>query len=145
MKMLNAICFLFLLAMPILTFAQQTTQPTAPQPVRTPSPEELAEMRKAEIANFKNYVFRFETAWAENDLQSMSDIRAELVKLMEKEIKQTEEKALANENLKALVETQKAKLTKLKNSKLSTANESGGKTGNDSAKVLYDFITLMEQ
>lgn len=102
-------------------------------------------MRKAEIANFKNYVFRFETAWAENDLQSMSDIRAELVKLMEKEIKQTEEKALVTENLKALVETQKGKLAKLKSNKLTTASDSDGKAGNDAAKVLYDFITMMEQ
>jgi hypothetical protein len=68
----------FVLAVPFLAFGQQNQ--------RSLTPEQLAAQRHGDLDNFDNYQLRFEAAYEENDLQSMDDIRAELVKIMVREV-----------------------------------------------------------
>jgi hypothetical protein len=70
--------FFFLLALPFFSTAQQGQ--------RSPSPEQLLEIKKGQLANFEEYLYRFEVALDEGELKSMESIRKVLVENMEKAI-----------------------------------------------------------
>ncbi|GEM_PF-4372743 len=136
----NTIAFLvFLSTLPFLSFGQQTSEPLS----RTPTAHQLLEIQVGELELFKTLVYRFETAWEETDLQSMSDLRSGLLNLMAKEINQLEEKA-GNETNEARLTALKACLNASKETPINQADTAVGKKAEESKELFQDFIKLME-
>ncbi len=70
--------FFLLIALPFFCTAQEME--------RSPSPEQQLDIKKGQLANFEEYLNRFEVALDEGELKSMESIRKVLVDNMEKAI-----------------------------------------------------------
>lgn len=70
--------FFLLIALPFFCTAQEQQ--------RSPSPEQQLDIKKGHLANFEEYLYRFEVALDEGELKSMESIRKVLVENMEKAI-----------------------------------------------------------
>mgnify|MGYP007002410443 CR=1 FL=1 len=88
MKAQSIVAVFLIMLLPVLSFAQQNQ--------RELTPEQLLEARRGELANFDNYTYRYLVAAQEGDLQSMEDIRAEMLKIMESETANFEKQRLAD-------------------------------------------------
>ncbi len=140
MKKQTIACLIFLSTLPILSFGQQTAEASQ----RTPTPLQSFEIQRGEVEFFKTLVYRFEIAWEETDVQSMTDLRDGLLKLMEAEINQFADKtnvsAIANDRLAE----QKACSKKVKSTPLSSNDSAFGKQAEQTKALFHDFIKLME-
>ncbi|MBK9012610.1 MAG: hypothetical protein IPM82_00130 [Saprospiraceae bacterium] len=140
MKKQTIACLIFLSTLPILSFGQQTAESSQ----RTATPLQLFEIQRGEVEFFKTLVYRFEIAWEETDVQSMTDLRDGLLKLMEAEINQLADKtnisAIANDRLAE----QKACLKKAKATPLAANDSAFGKQAEQTKALFHDFIKLME-
>lgn len=93
MKLTSIAFLIFCLASPFLSSAQQNSTS------RTPAPEETLDQQRGELSGFNNLLFRYQAASEEGELQSMEDIRQEVLKMMDREIEQ--HRALAAAKAKA--------------------------------------------
>ncbi len=82
MKAQSILLAIFVLTTPFMAFTQEKQ--------RELMPEQQIDLRRGTLENFDNYLLRLEAAFQENELQSMEDIRTELVKIMAGEIKSTQ-------------------------------------------------------
>ena len=118
MKSPSIFLAIFVLLVPFLTFAQQTQ--------RTSTPEQVLGLHQGRLTEFENYTHRFEVAYQENDLQSMGDIRVELVKIMVNELKANQKVHHENpsdEHASTLFKNQKQLLTDFAAEKIYTLND----------------------
>lgn len=114
MKKSSILIAVFVLATPFFTLAQQKERALAP--------EEILAIQQGELAEFDNLAYRFEVAYGENELESMEDIRTEMLKIMEKEIAQLEKRYAEGKPAKTQLERlemQKNHLSFFKSHKIS--------------------------
>lgn len=115
---------IFVLALPFFLTAQQAQ--------RSKAPEEILDMHRGELVKFDTYLLRFEAAYEENELQSMEDIRLELLKIMEAEVAQLEQKPVAGKATPNRLDQQKSLLKQFKGEKLN-AGRSKSENADDPA------------
>lgn len=96
MKVSSILIAVIVLAFPFYSSAQQKE--------RALTPEEILAVQQGELAEFDNLAYRFEVAFGENELESMEDIRTEMLKMMEKEVAQLEIRYAAAEPVKSRLE-----------------------------------------
>lgn len=135
------ICLFYLSTLPVLSFGQHTNG----QAQRTPDALQLLEIQRGEVEFFKTLVYRFEVAWEESDLQSMIDIRAGLMNLMEAEVKQLSEKSDPSKEDSERLQGENDCLKRVKPDDISTSNGSMlGKSAEANKKAFNDFIRILE-
>lgn len=139
MKQLT-VSLIFLSTFAVLSFGQQTEQQTT----RKLDAFQLFEIQRGEVENFKTLIYRFEEAWVEADMQSMTDLRAGLLELMSLEIKQMEEKELTTNIQKARLDSAKSTKKELEKNALSNSNGDLGKRVEATIDSFHDFIRLLE-
>ena len=140
MKKQSIVCLIFLSTLPLLSFGQQAAESSP----RTSTPLQLLEIQRGEVEFFKTLVYRFEIAWEETDVQSMTDLRDGLLKLMGAEINQLANKTNVSAIATDRLAEQKACLKKAETTPLSPNDSAFGKQAEQTKALFNDFIKLME-
>ncbi len=140
MKNRTIFCLIYLSTFAVLSFGQQSN----PVASRTPDAVQLLEIQRGELEFFKTIVYRYEVAWEETDLQSMTDLRTGLMKLMATAVKQLEENSNPTKSIVERLKLEKECLKKVAAAPLSEFDPAFGKQAEQNKTAFNDFIRLLE-
>ena len=141
MKSPSIFAVFFVLFVPFLAFGQQ--------PQRISTEQQALELHRGRLADLENYTTRFETAYLENDLESLGDIQMELVKIMRDEIKasiKAQKGAEENRRAAARIQIQKWLIQNFPFDKLFTEKDNPQKEKTPPfLSMLYSFRYEMQE